>query len=163
MGNPPSRRDVLRSVGVAGFSTALAGCSSLGGADGISLGDIVLLHNSERSHRVRVELERNGESILGKTVSLNGIEKRILRSRWSVEPANYTLHTAISGPISDGNNGLNLFESEFGSEDDRSDEYDCSVIHIRFDTPPDPSIFDISTATPTPDGFGSCPTSRTTK
>lgn len=154
-----TRRSVLQLGGIASLG-ALAGCStSLMSDDGLSLGDIVITDSSAAHHTIRIELKRGNEFVREETYDFpgpDGRRKRTIQATWSREPAVYTLYTIVQGPLGDEESDLNLYVSEFTTEDVASDAEDCSVVHVRISQPPESGSVGIGTAAPRPK-WGSCP------
>ncbi|WEL18826.1 hypothetical protein SVXHr_2682 [Halorhabdus sp. SVX81] len=96
-----NRRHVLGSLPAVG-SLALAGCSSiLGSGDkGTVLGKITVMNSSRVPNRVRVVVERDGETLVTEDVSLGALDSEddsdwtMIDPSWSHTQSQYTVRAA---------------------------------------------------------------------
>ena len=149
-----TRRSTLQAGGTA-LLTSLAGCAALSQNEppGVPLGDIAIVHNGDDPHTVRVELERDNELILEKTVEFSETRKEIIQATWSREPAVYTLYTAIQGTLDDTDDTFNIYVNQF--DEPATEEDTCSIIRISLVGNPNP-ITQIGLQEPGLEGFGEC-------
>jgi hypothetical protein len=100
------RRDALERMAVAG-SVALAGCGSDRFASGTVLGRVEVINASFVPNRIRLMIERPGETVLDRTIELSAIDagdrgaSALVEPSWSARQARYTVRAFHVGDDGD--------------------------------------------------------------